>query len=480
MTRPGTVVTVQDTPSPRSAPTDTGVWFAAGLSDRGALEPILIRSMNEFIRLLGDRVSYSILYDSLDTFFREGGAACYVSRVVGPSAVQATRNLLDGVPATALVVKANSVGAWGNSLKVGVVAGGGGGTYQIKVTDSADVVLEQSPDLTTQQDAVTWSQGSAYVVITIGGGTVPPVVAAPAALSTGTDDRSNITDAHWLAALDRFTMDLGPGNVSAPGQTSDVRHTQLNDHAEANQRPAFLDYPDTPTEATLTTSATNAKSTGSGQYGGGFAPWVKVPGVLAGTTRTVPPSAAAAGAAARVDASHNPNTPAAGLLGVLRYAVGLSQPNWDDPTRERLNNAGVNVIRSMFGGFRIYGWRSLANPVTNPNWLDLSNVRYLMGLAARCRASGESYVFMPIDGFGHTLAQYQGSLTALCQADWVDGQIFGLTATDAFNVDVGSNVNTPETIAANELRAVVSVRPSPDAELVSITIVNVPVTEAVS
>lgn len=480
MPRPGTEIIIQDTPPPRSAPTDTGVWFVAGLADRGALQPILIRSMSDFVRLLGARVSYSILFDSIDNFFREGGASVYVSRVVGPAAAQASKNLLDGTAAIALVVKANSVGLWGNALKVGVVAGSVGGTYQIKVTDSADVLLEQSGDLTSQQDAVTWSQGSAYVTITIGAGIVAPVNVAPAALTAGADDRASITDAHWLTALNQFSLDLGPGNVSAPGQTSDTRHTQLLDHAAAKERTAFLDYPDSPTTATLTTSASNAKSTGNGQFGGGFWPWVVVPGVLTGVFRTVPPSSSAAGAAARVDASDNANTPAAGLKGILRYAVGLSQPAVDDTVRVALNDAGVNVIRGLYGGFRIYGWRSLTNPITNPDWLDLSNVRYLMGLAARCRSAGEAFVFRPIDGNGHTLSAYQGVLTGLCQADWVDGQIFGVSPDEAFNIDVGPQVNTPTTIAANQVRAIVAVRPSPDAELVSITIVNVPVTEAVS
>jgi hypothetical protein len=47
-------------------------------------------------------------------------------------------------------------------------------------------------------------------------------------------------------------------------------------------------------------------------------------------------------------------------------------------------------------------------------------------------------------------------------------------------VDVGPTVNTPASLANNELRAQVSVRVSPDSELITITIVNVPITEAVA
>jgi phage tail sheath protein FI len=254
----------------------------------------------------------------------------------------------------------------------------------------------------------------------------------------------------------------------------------LLDHAAAKNRVAILDYPDTPTQATLTTSAANAKTTNNGQYGGGFAPWVIVPGIVSGTTRTVPPSASVAGVTARVDASDNSNTPAAGDKGQLQYAVGLSQSAWDATTRDALNSAGVNVIRGMYGGFRVYGWRSLADPVNLPNWVDLSVPRYLMSLTARCLVVGDQFVFAPVDGQKHTINAYGASLVSLCQQDWVAGMIYGVTQSDAFNVDVGDSINTPTVLASLELRANVSVRPSPDAELVTIMIVNVPITQAVA
>jgi phage tail sheath protein FI len=483
--RPGTQVIVKTSSPPRTAPTDTGVWFVVGLTDAGPTVPTLLQSLDDFIRIFGGRVSWSVLYDAIDVFFREGGSSVYVTRVVGPAAVTASKNLLDAGAGISLVVKAKGPGAGsspstGNSLKVAVVAGSVGGTYVIQIYDSNNVLLEQSPDLTTQQDAITWSAQSLYVNITLGATALVPVVVASAALTGGADDRASITDTQWLNSLNQMSRELGPGNVSAPGRTTDVGHTQLLDHAQARNRIAFLDYPDTPTQATLTTSAVNSKTTGNGQYGGGFAPWVLVPGVVAGTLRTVPPSAAVAGCAARVDATDNANTPPAGIKGQLRYAVGLSQPAWDATARDALNSAGVNVIRFIYGGYRIYGWRSLADPINLPTWLDLSNGRYLMSLVARSLSIAENYVFAPIDGQGQLIARFGGSLTAECMKDWNAGIIYGLSAKDAFNVDVSSAVNTPTTIAANELRANVAVRPSPDAELVTVQIVNVGITQAVA
>ena len=482
--RPGVQIQQLATPPPRSSPTDTGVAFIVGLSDQGRVDkPILIQSMSDFVRLLGARQSYSVLYDALDVFFREGGGTAYISRVVGPGAVISSRNLVDNAAAVSLIVKAIGPGAYGNSIKVAVVAGVGGGTYQIQVTDASNNVLEQSGDLTTQQDAVTWSQNSQYVAISLGASALAPVVGGAnvlGALTGGTDDRNNITDAQWLAALNRFDGSLGPGNVLAPGRTTDVGHTQLADHAYNFNRVALLDAPDTPTQATLQTSATNAKSTGNGQYAALFAPWVVVPGVVAGTTRTVPPSALAAGRMAAVDAVYGPGTPAAGALGISRYATDVSQPAWDKNARDALNTSGVNLIRNRNGAIQVYGYRSLADPINNPYWVPLGTVRYLMGLAARAAAVGQQFVFAPIDGQGHTIAAYQGALVALCQADWNDGEIYGATPGEAFNVDTGPGINTPTVLAGNELRAAISVRPSPMAELITIQIVNTPITQGVS
>jgi phage tail sheath protein FI len=482
--RPGVQVQVLTTPPPRSAPTDTGVWFVVGTADQGRADaPILLRSMSDFTRLLGARVSYSLLYDALDVFFREGGSAAYVARVVGPAAVIASRNLVDNVAAVSLVVKAIGPGSYGNSLKVAVVAAVAGGNYKVQVYDSTNTLLEDSGDLYTQADAVAWSANSQYVRITLGASSLIPVVGGTnvsAALSGGNDDRNNIVDANWLTALNLFTRDLGPGNVSAPGQTTTTRYQQLADHAAANNRVALLDGPDTATSSTVTSSATNAKTTGHGQYAAIFAPWVVVPGVSPGTTRTVPPSAMAAGLMAAVDASDGPGTPAAGSKGVSRYATAVSQPAWDDTTRDTLNTAGVNVIRVLFGTPTLYGYRSLADPTTNPYWVPLGTVRYLMGLGARAWAVGQEFVFDEIDGQGHTISAYQGALVALCQVDWAAGEIYGATPGEAFNVDTGPGINTPTVLAGNELRAAISVRPSPMAELVTIQIVNVPITQEVS
>jgi hypothetical protein len=59
------------------------------------------------------------------------------------------------------------------------------------------------------------------------------------------------------------------------------------------------------------------------------------------------------------------------------------------------------------------------------------------------------------------------------------GSLYGETPDDAFSVDVGESVNTPSTLAAGELRAVITMRMSPFAERVVIEIVKVSVDQSI-
>src|SRR5665213_3432567 len=207
MTRPGVVVQLRNTPSLISSPTNTGTAFVAGTSDMGPLGPILVRNLNDFINTYGQRMSYSSLYDWLELYFREGGNQAYISRVVGPGATSGFKNLLDAGAGISLVVTAIGPGAWSANYKVAVAAGVAGGSFVIQIWDTTGLILlEVSPDLFTQNDAIQWSNTTShYVRITLGATALVPAIVASAALSAGTDDRASIVDAQWAAAYALFT-----------------------------------------------------------------------------------------------------------------------------------------------------------------------------------------------------------------------------------------------------------------------------------
>jgi hypothetical protein len=475
MAAPGTQIRLKDSPIPASVPTDTTTAFVTGISEKGPLSPIKVRSVSEFEHHFGVRVSYGILWDWVDTFFREGGSSVYVSRVVGPTPTYGFKNLVDGVAAISLIVTAIGPGAYSSTqVFAGVVAGTAGGTYQIQITDGVNI-LEQSGDLTTQADAVGWSINSDYVRITIGASVLIPVVVAPAALSAGSDDRANITETQWTNALNLFTIGLGPGQVAAGGRTTDIAHTALLSHAQANRRVALLDLTDTVTVATLKTAVVNAR-VGNQRYGAAFAPWVQVPGIVPGTVRTVPPSCLVAGLIARNELENGPDAPSAGNNGISRTATGLSQVPFTDAGREDLNLNGICVIMKRPNtNIEVYGWRSLVNAITDPNWIDFGNSRLYMAIASDADQIAETFVFRVIDGKGHLIGEFNGALTGMLLTYYQQGGLYGLTPEDAFNVDTGIQVNTLATIANNELHAVLNIKMSPFAEYVVIEIVKTPI-----
>lgn len=484
--RPGTQFQTRTTKPARGAPTDTGVAFVTGLTERGDhTKPIELHNMGDYLAKCGARVNYGILYDWCETVFNEGGTTIMVGRVVGPAPVRAKRTLNDraGVPLATLDVEAKWVGDYGNNLGVQVIAGVAANSFILVITYNG-VEVERSYELNSPTEAVAWGVNATWVrVIDRASVTAAPannpVVAAVAALAGGTDNRAAVLDAQWDVAQALFTKDLGPGQVVQAGRTTDAAHISLVAHASANNRTAVCDLADTPTAATLKASVDAVRaSTADPAWGSSWAPWNVIPGLTRTTRRTVPPSALACGLMARADAASDTNHPAAGEQGQARYVLDVTQ-QYNDATREDLNSHGVDVIRPVYGGIRAYGYRTMVNADSDPTWESLANQRLRMEIAAKGDAIAERYVFAVLDGQRKTISAYGGDLAALLKGYWVRGSLYGASPDEAFAVDVGPAVNTDITIANGELHAVLAVRMSPFAELVVIELVKVAITESV-
>lgn len=481
MARPGTQIIARDNPPPRSAPVATGVWFVAGFTEKGAAGAHLVSSLNEFEDIFGSRITNGYLYDSLETFFREGGSRAYVSRVFGPAPVTADVDLLDGSSGVVFTVAAKSPGDWGNALNIAVLAGDAGGEYKLQVSHDTDGVLETSPSLADKAAGLAWAETSDYITLTSGASTSDPATVSATALTGGDDDADSATDATWEDALDFFTKDLGPGQVSFPGRATSTAHTALLAHAAANNRVAVLDTTNTTSKATMLGSASAVKALANARYGAMFGPWLTVPGLTSGTTRTVPASPVVAGLIARNESrGYNPNVPAAGELGVSSYALEPTVA-FPDSDREDLNAGGVNLLRTVYGQVRVYGWRTSTDPNgSDAEWIQFSNARLNMAIAARGDAILEQFVFSQIDGRGHKLSALAGQLTGMLLDFYRQDALFGTTPDEAFSVDVGPQVNPVSELEQGNLRAVVAVRMSPFAELVTLELVRVSIQEALA
>jgi hypothetical protein len=468
VTLPGPVVTSGEDASSSSLPTDISTVFVVGLSEQGPIDaPSVATSFGQFKNVAGAREGNSILWDWVDTHFRCGGAKVVWARLKG-AAAKAASGKLAGASTEALKVTATSVGEWANDLDVVVTVVE---TTKRKIVMKLDGVAVQELTFGTNEEAVSWASTSPYIRLADLGGGLPK--AATLELSGGTDDRGSVGESDWKAALDLFTADYGSGKVITPGHTTATAAENVMAHCEANGRVGRLDGIDGPIAESESLAAT-LRAQGTARYAGGpFWPWAEVKGLAPSTTRIVPWSAVDTGMAARNAArGFSPNDATAGDLGVApEFVVGLTQPALSDAEREKANDAGVNVAREMLGSVRTYGYRTLVNPLVDDTWLDLANADTDAYIKAKCKAIGERFVFKTIDGRGILAAKFAAAITGEVLGPLFEaGALFGESPEEAYEVRVGPDVNTQETINEGKLRAIVLVKMSEFAERVEIEI----------
>lgn len=474
---PGVTVTSGASAPSTAPPTDTGTWFCAGMTEKGSITaPTLIRSYSQLLTTYGERVAYGMLHDSLQAFFEEGGTRAFVQRVPGPSPVTATADIVDAGAKKVLKANATSPGEWANTVKLALTLTGENLVIVVKV---GATVVETSPNLKTNAEAISWSANSTYIRLVEGAEFGAGAIAKTqeVTLATGTDDHANATETQWSNAINLFTSDLGPGQVSMPGRTTATAQENLLTHAKEKNRLALLDGTDTATVATLTAQAAVLRGKSTARYGGLFAPWVTIPGLTAGTTRTVPPCALMAGLAARSDgAGGNPNLAIAGVNNTGRYVTGISQANWTAAERGTLSEGGVNVLRLINGRVEPYDNVTLVNYMVDSTWLQLSNARLNMAICARSAFVAERHLFAQLDGRGVELSKFNGDLVGEVLLPLLEvGALFEENKQgpeSAFQCNTGETVNTTKTLSEGKLMAQIGVRMSPSAQTITIEIIK--------
>jgi hypothetical protein len=344
---------------------------------------------------------------------------------------------------------ANSVGEWANgatgglSLDPEATATPGEVKLLLKLAGSTVAV---SPTVTNVAGLAGWTTkyGGLNVL-----GTELPAVGAPAPLIGGDDDRENVTALEWADAEAAIRADYGPGQLVLAGNHDLLVHVAALEHGDARNRYALLDAPvDTVDE--IEEHALTLRLAGNGRHG----------------SLVTPPLIA------RTDASQGPGQPGAGIFGEALHALDVTV-RYTDPERERLNNAGVIVVQMVNGKPRVYGNRSLADPITEPGNEFMAGSRVIMGLRYELGQVLEQYVLRRIDAGGRLLAQLADDLAAVCERWRIREDLDGLTPADAYSVDTGPDVNDPEDVKAGVIAASVSVRIPGVAERVVLTITKV-------
>jgi hypothetical protein len=454
--------------------TASATFFLSGLTERGSVTaPVLVRSVGEAVRLLGDRVTYGAVYDQLETFFNEGGGRAYVARVVGGAATVGALTLVDraAVPVNTLRIDAKDPGAWSSRVTVEVADGIVANTFTLVVRYDGDVV-ETYANLPSPAAAVTATANSAFIrAVDLGSATAPPAnnpaVRAATALSAGTDDRAAVVAADYIAALARFGPELGAGAVAIPGQPHTATAAGIAAHARGNNRTALLAPALGTSVAAASAAARGLRTTTGAEHLGFFYPWVQVPDG-AGTVRTISPEGYVAGVRARDISARGVGHPPAGAVAVSRHVTGTERTLTRDEINTLADDA-VNPIRSGGTGVRLYGWRSLSTDEANYKFLNAREI--LNDLSVRGEAELEQFAqSRTIDGKGHLFSEVETAVAGVAEPLRASGALHEGEDDPGYKIDTGPSVNTDATIAQGEVRAVLSVRVSPVGELIRLTI----------
>lgn len=497
---PGVVIST----AVRTGPTGTTVRetsqaFFVGLAHRGpTAQAVKVNSQEEFEASYGGYQSYAYLYDTVQTFFEEGGTQCYIARVVGPGATVGTLAIQDDDPNStgaldSIVINANGAGSWSTTVSALVVPGLGSGTRALQIYVNSGLIFSTGDCTSVAQmvgkvnrDAVA----SNYVTVSVLGEFLPEVTSpgTPVALSAGDDDQANITTAEHVAALALFLDSYGAGAVANPESSNATVEAALITHANAYSRTCFLyKAAGTPLDASVTDNiADGARSITASRENTEHAqllyPWVYKPTEIAGVNRMIPPVGFAAGCRSRAHNQVGPQQPGAGIISSARYVNGL-EVDLDKANGDRLDAANVVAIRRINNAIRIYGARTLS--------ADTSNFRYITGqeivnhVVVEANRALEDLLFSVIDGRKNIFASIEAKMIAILEPLRLAGALYeafdgtGKRIDYGYTVKCDASLNPVTQLADGLVKAKVGLRVSSVGDKIEVNIVKSNLTASV-
>ncbi|HTR55501.1 MAG TPA: phage tail sheath family protein [Kofleriaceae bacterium] len=241
--------------------------------------------------------------------------------------------------------------------------------------------------------------------------------------------------------------------VAAPGQTSPAVQDALLSHCETRKdRFAILDSPET-----ITGGVDKLPKPRDSKYGAYYFPWIQVYDPDKGNI-FVPPSGHIAGVYSRTDSERGVHKAPANEI--VRGALGLKY-NVSKGEQDLLNPKGINAIRFMNGGIRIWGARTLSS---DPSWRYINVRRLFIMVEASIERATQWVVFEPND---HRLwKRVQRTIASFLTLLWRNGALMGTAPEQAFYVKCDEETNPPEVIDAGQLVVEIGLAPVKPAEFV--------------
>lgn len=241
--------------------------------------------------------------------------------------------------------------------------------------------------------------------------------------------------------------------VAAPGQVSAAVQDALLSHCETRKdRFAVLDSPET-----ITGGVDKLPKPRDSKYGAYYFPWIQVYDPDKGNI-FVPPSGHIAGVYSRTDSERGVHKAPANEI--VRGALGLKY-NVSKGEQDLLNPKGINAIRFMNGGIRIWGARTLSS---DPSWRYINVRRLFIMVEASIERATQWVVFEPND---HRLwKRVQRTISSFLTLLWRNGALMGTAPEQAFYVKCDDETNPPEVIDAGQLVVEIGLAPVKPAEFV--------------
>lgn len=241
--------------------------------------------------------------------------------------------------------------------------------------------------------------------------------------------------------------------VAAPGQTSPAVQDALLSHCETRKdRFAVLDSPET-----ITGGIDKLPKPRDSKYGAYYFPWIQVYDPDKGNI-FVPPSGHIAGVYSRTDSERGVHKAPANEI--VRGALGLKY-NVSKGEQDLLNPKGINAIRLMNGGIRIWGARTLSS---DPSWRYINVRRLFIMVESSIERATQWVVFEPND---HRLWKcVQRTISSFLTLLWRNGALMGTSPEQAFYVKCDEETNPPEVIDAGQLVVEIGLAPVKPAEFV--------------
>lgn len=488
-----TSTTIATGPAPKAAVAGTS-YFVPGITERGPVnKAVTVKSMADYISVFGDRQAYCTAYDDLRCYFEEGGMEAVVARVVGAAPTAGKLVLKDraGAPADTLEIDALYVGPYSARLSVVITDGTVADTFTIAILqDGAQV--EVYNNIASPAAAVDRLKSSRYVkaVDKASATAAPdnnPDVLAATVLSAGDDKRSGLVAADYVAALNMFDDEWGSGIVAIPTQTASAVGAGILAHCQTYSRIGVVSVPagSTPDDAKAAAAGLIPDGAG-GEYLGLVFPAITVPDDNGGSRTIGPEGYSAANRAKTMQAVGHPNQPPAGYPSRARYVTGVDY-KVNRTTGDDLDANQVSAIRIIAGKVELYGWRCLCEPASVADYPLLSYRDLLNFVQVAADAQLETFVFRNVDAQDQRLKEMEGALVGVVEplAQLSNPAVFpqidtdGTTIDPGYSVNTGASINTIDSLERQQLNAVLGLRPSPTATVISLTIVKAALTASV-